>query len=155
VIVNVPAEKIIKVSSATAADFKDKAGATDFLKDAQAARPTVPPDFKPKKGDRVVAEWTKNSWYSGKIDNISGSNIYVAWDDLSKPSAVTPDKAMPMPTGKDAQMPNANQYLLIKPENGSKWQHSQASSVNGSNVEAKLPDGKTRTVKSSEFILLN
>lgn len=154
-VVNVPAEKVIKVSAAVAADFKDKAGATDFLKEAQNARPTVPSDFKPKKGDRVVAEWAAKSWYSGKIDNISGSNIYIAWDDQSKPSAVTADKVLPMPSTTDKGQPTADQFILIKPENGSKWQYAQASGVHGTNVEARLPDGKTRTVKTGEFILLN
>lgn len=152
---NVAPEKIIKVSAATAADFKEKAGATDFLKEAQTHKPSAPAGFTPKRGDRVVAEWTTNSWYSGKVDTVSGSNIYVAWDDGSKPSAVNVTKVMPMPTAGNKDMPAANQYLLVKPDSGSKWQYAQTVSVNGVNVEAKLSTSQTKTVKAGEYILLN
>ena len=153
---NVASEKVIKISSAAAADFKDKAGATDFLKEAQKGKPTIPADYTPKKGDRVVAEWSTNSWYAGKIDNISGSNVYVAWDDNSKPSAVNAGKVMPLPTAANSkEMPSANQFLLIKPDSGSKWQYAQTASINGASIEAKLPNNQTKTVKAGEFILLN
>ena len=133
--VNVPAEKIIKISSATAADFKEKAGATDFLKEAQKAKPTVPTDYKPKKGDKVVGEWTTNTWYSGKIDNISGSNIYVAWDDNTKPSAVNSSKVIPMPTADNKETLKENQFLLVKPESGSKWEYAQVTAIKGNSAE--------------------
>ncbi|MEP6900991.1 MAG: hypothetical protein ABJA66_04525 [Actinomycetota bacterium] len=153
--VNVPAEKIIKISSAVIADFKDKAGATGFLKNAQATRPAAPADYKPKKGDRVLAEWSTNSWYSGSIDNISGSNIYIAWDDTSKPSAVNSSKVIPLPKTSSKEMPATSQFLLVKPDSGAYWQYAQTVSINGSNVEIKLPTNQTKTVKAGEFVLLN
>lgn len=153
---NVPGEMVIKISAAIAADFKDKAGATDFLKEAQKGKPTVPPDYKPKKGDKVLAEWTTNTWYSGTIDNVSGSNIYVAWDDNTKPSAVNSNRVIPLPTAaSNKEMPKENQFLLIKPDSGSKWDYAQATSVNGASVEAKLSNGQTKTVKTGGFVLLN
>lgn len=153
--VNVSAEKMIKISSATAADFKDKASATDFLQEAQTRKPTVPQEFKPKKGDKVVGEWTTNSWYSGKIDNISGTKISVAWDDGSKPSAVDASKIIPLPTASDSNMPKENQFLLIKPASGSKWEFAKAGAVKGTSVEAKLSDGQTKTLNAGDFVLLN
>jgi hypothetical protein len=152
---NVPAEGIIKVSAATAADLKDKAGATDFLKEAQKGKISVPADYKPKKGDKVVAEWTTNTWYSGTIDNVSGSNIYVAWDDNTKPSAVNSSKVAPLPSANSKDIPKANQYILIKPDSGSKWEYAQAMAINGTSVEAKLPNNQTKTVKAGGFVLLN
>lgn len=154
-VVNVPAEKMIKISAATAADFKDKASATDFLKEAQTHKPTVPADFKPKKGDKVVAEWTTNSWYSGKIDSISGSKITVAWDDGSKPSAVDSGKVVPQPSATGREMPKENQYVLIKPDSGSKWEFAKAGAAEGTGFEAKRSNGQTKTVKAGSFILLN
>ena len=153
--VNVPAEKIIKISSVTVADFKEKAGATDFLKEAQKAKPTVPADYKPKKGDKVVGEWTTNTWYSGKIDNISGSNIYVAWDDNTKPSAVNSSKIIPLPTADNKETLKENQFLLVKPESGSKWEYVQVTTIKGNSADVKFADGKTRSVKPNEFIGLN
>jgi preprotein translocase subunit YajC len=153
---NVPAEKIIKVSSAVAADFKDKAGAKDFTVEAQKHKPLAAGDYKPKKGDRVVAEWTTNSWYSGKVEKYEEPNITIAWDDGSKPSPLNWSKVVPMPTAaSNKEMPKKDQFLLIKPNSGTKWQYAQVSDVSGSNVEVKLAGDKTQTVKAGEFILLN
>jgi hypothetical protein len=153
--VNVPSEKVIKVSSATIANFKEKAGATDFLKEAQKMKPATPAAYKPRKGDKVIAEWTTNTWYEGTIDNISGSNIYVAWQDMSKPSAVNLSKVVPAPTSETKEMPKAEQYLLIKPDNGSRWEYAQTTKINGGNVDVKLSAGQTKTIRTGEFLLLN
>ena len=102
-----------------------------------------------------MAEWTIGSWWAGKIDNISGSNIYVAWNDNSKPSAVNISKVIPMPTSADKTMPTEKQFLLVKPESGSSWQYAQTTAVNGSRVEVKLANSQTRTVTTGEFVLLN
>ena len=153
--VNVAGEKIIKVPATAAADFKQAAGATDFLIEAKKGRVTIPADYKPKKGDLVLAEWSVNSWWSGKIDNISGSNIYVAWNDNSKPSAVNISKVMRLPTAGDKAMPSEKQFLLVKPDSGSSWQYGQTVSVGGSRVEVKLANNQTKTVTTGEFVLLN
>lgn len=153
---NVAEELIIKVPPAVAADLKDKAGATSFLKEAQKGKPAIPSDFKPKKGDKVIAEWSTNTWYTGVIDSVSGTNIFVAWDDKSKPSAVNSNRIVPIPTaasGKD--MPTVSQFLLIKPEGGSKWDFAQAVTINGTSVEVKLANGQSKTLKPGEFVLLN
>jgi hypothetical protein len=153
--VNVPAEKIIKISAASVADFKEKAGTTGFLAEAQKARPTIPDGYTPKKGDKVLAEWSGNSWYPGTVDNISGSNIYIAWGGNFKPSAVAEEKIIPMPTAKDTQMPTESQFVLVKTDSALYWQYGQTVSVKGAKVEVKLPDNKTKTVKAGEFVLLN
>ncbi|MFM9903269.1 MAG: agenet domain-containing protein [Pyrinomonadaceae bacterium] len=153
--VNVSGEKIIKVPATAAADFKQMAGSTDFMAEARKGKVTIPADYKPKKGDAVLAEWTTGSWWSGKIDNISGSNIYVAWDDNSKPSAVNISKVRPLPTANDKTMPSEKQFLLVKPDSGSSWQYGQTASVNGSRVEVKLANNQTKTVTSGEFVVLN
>ena len=153
--VNVAGEKIIRVPATAAADFKQAAGSTDFLIEAKKGKVTIPADYKPKKGDPVLAEWTIGSWWAGKIDNISGSNIYVAWNDNSKPSAVNISKVMPIPTASDKTMPTEKQYLIVKPDSGSSWQYAQATSINGSRVEVKLANNQTKTVTAGEFVLLN
>ena len=153
--VNVAGEKIIKVPATVAADFKQAAGSTDFLIEAKKGKVTIPADYKPKKGDPVLAEWTIGSWWAGKIDNISGSNIYVAWNDNSKPSAVNISKVMPLPTSADKTMPTEKQFLIVKPDSGSSWQYGQALSINGSRVEVKLANNQTKTVTAGEFVLLN
>jgi hypothetical protein len=154
-VVNVAGDKIIKVPAATVADFKQAAGSTDFLVEAKKGKVTIPADYKPKKGDRVLAEWSVDSWWSGRIDNISGSNIYVAWDDLSKPSAVNISKVMPLPTSADKTMPSEKQFLIVKPDSGSSWLYGQATSITGNRVVVKLANDQTKTVTVGEFVLLN
>lgn len=153
--VNIAGEKIIKVPATAAADFKQAAGSTDFLAEAKKGKPTIPADYKPKKGDSVLAEWTVGSWWSGKIDNISGSNIYVAWNDNSKPSAVNISKVLPIPASSDKSMPADKQFLLVKPDSGSSWQYAQTTAVTGSRVEVKLANNQTKTVTAGEYVLLN
>jgi hypothetical protein len=152
---NVAGDKIIKVPAAAAADFKQAAGSTDFLAEAKKGKVTVPADYKPKKGDPVLAEWSAGSWWAGKIDNVSGSNIYVAWNDNSKPSAINISKVLPLPTGKETAMPTEKQFVLVKPESGSAWQYGQANSITGNRVEVKLANNQFKTVTAGEFVLLN
>lgn len=151
---NVSAEKIIAVPVDVAANFRDKSKSTDMMKDATSKKPTAPADFKAKAGDTVVAEWTPNSWYQGKVQKVSATGITVAWDDGSKPSDLAAHKVMPMPTSKDA-MPKQDQFVLVKPESGSKWNYAKVASVKDSSAEIKTADGKSRTLKAGEFILLN
>lgn len=153
--VNVGGEKIIKVPATAAADFKQAAGSTDFLAEAKKGKVTIPTDYKPKKGDEVLAEWSTGSWWAGKIDNISGSNIYVGWNDNSKPTAVNISKVLPIPTRADKAVPTEKQFLLVKPDSGSSWQYGQATAINGARVEVKLANNQSKTVTAGEFVLLN
>ena len=153
--VNVSGEKIIKVPATAVADFKQAASSTDFMVEAKKGKVTIPADYKPKKGDAVLAEWTSGSWWEGTIDNISGSNIYVAWEGNFKPSAVNIGKIIPKPTANDKAMPVEKQFLLVKPDSGSTWTYAQASSVTGSRVEVKLANNQSKTITTGEFVLLN
>lgn len=152
---NVDANKIIKVSAATAANLKDSAGSNDFLKAAQAKKPTPPKDFKAQKGDKVLAQWATYSWWSGKVTKVSGDKVTVAWDDGSTPSDVETDKVLPDPAKANSEMPQENQYVLAKPASGSRWVYSEVVGIKDKNVEIKDSTGKTRTVTTGEFVLLN
>lgn len=151
---NISSEKLIKVPAAVAANFKEEAKQADFLKAAQANKPAPPADYKPKAGDKVLGEWSTNSWYQAKVQKVGGSKATLVWEDGSKPSEVDLEKVLPMPDAK-SEMPKENQYLLVKPESGTKWYYAQTVSVKDGNVEVKSADGKTRTVKAGSFILLN
>lgn len=151
---NVSAEKIIKIPADVAANFKQKSETNDFLKLAQAKKPSAPVGFKPKEGEKVLGEWAANSWYQAKVEKINGDKATLAWEDGTKPSEISLSKVLPMPAGK-SEMPKDGQYLLVKPESGSKWIYAQTVSVKDGNIEIKLADGKTRTIKTGEFVLLN
>ena len=151
---SVDANKIIKITPATAANLKRKAGSTDFLKDAKTKKPEIATNYKAKKGDKVLAQWATNSWWSGKVTKSSGGKTTVAWDDGSKPSAVNSDKVMPYPNAASAKSPATGQFVLAKPESGSKWVYAQTVSVKDKNIEIKDSKGKTRMVKVGECVPL-
>ncbi|MDH3495020.1 MAG: hypothetical protein OEM82_15825 [Acidobacteriota bacterium] len=152
---NVSGAKIITVPDAVAANLKQKAGSTEFAKEAHAKKPEAPAGFKPEKGEQVLAEWSTNSWWAGKVEKSGGTKTTVAWDDGSKPSEVDTAKVIPFPTAKDSKMPEADQYLLIKPSSGSKWIYAQVTAVGDTDVDVKTGTGESRKVKAGEFVLLN
>lgn len=151
---NVPPEKIIKVSAATMADMKKQAGSTDFLKEAQAKSPTIPVGYKPKAGDRVVAEWVSKSWYTGTVQSVAGGKATIAWEDKSKPSEVIFERVIPMPNAGNQPKPEANDYVVVKPTAGTRWDYMQVVTVNGSSYEVKNASGQTRSIKAGEYIVL-
>ena len=151
---SVDANKILKITPATAANLKQKAGSTDFLKNAQSKKPEMAANYKPKKGDKVLAQWSTSSWWSGIVTKIDGGKTTIAWDDGSKPSDVTNDKVMAHPTESNAKIPAVGQFVLVKPETGSKWIYAQTVSVENRNIEIKDSTGKTRTVKADECVPL-
>jgi hypothetical protein len=149
---NLPPEKVISVTPAVAADMKAEAAKTDFLKRAQANKPQAPAGYKPKVGEHIFGGWTSTSWFGGKIKSISGDKALIEWEG-PKPDEVALDKIVPYPTTENSPTPTVGDYLLVKPSNGS-WDYVQVSAVNGSNIEVKDADGKTRTVKPGEFVVL-
>lgn len=152
---NLDANKIIKITAATAANFKDKAKSGDFLKEAQSKSPAPAEDYKAKAGDKVVALWSAKSWYSGKVTKVNGDKITVAWDDGTKPKEVDADKVLPFPNASNTELPKADQFVLAKPVSGTKWVYAKAVSVKDKNVEIEEPGNKTRSLKAGEVIPLN
>ena len=151
---NVPNEKIVKVNSAAAAEFKQYAQEVAFLKAAKDGRPHPPAGYKPKAGERVVAEWTDKTWYIGDVVSASSSKAKIKWPASFPQSELVLEKVLPYPA------PNAtaqvNDFLVVKPEREtSAYVYGQVTSVNGGTVEVKLADGKTRTVKQGEFYVVN
>jgi hypothetical protein len=149
---NLPPEKVIAVTPVVAADMKGEAAKTDFLKKAQANKPQAPAGYQPKVGEHIFGGWTSTSWFGGKVKSISGDKALIEWEG-PKPDEVALDKVVPYPTAENSPTPAAGDYLLVKPSNGS-WDYVQVSAVNGSNIEVKDADGKTRTVKPGEFVVL-
>lgn len=152
---NVDPNKIIKVMPATAATFKDKVDSNDFLKEAQAKKPSAPDGYKPKKGDKVVALWASNSWYSGKVNKVEGDKITVAWDDGDDPDEVDLENVMPYPNASNTKMPEADQYVLSKPESGVRWQYAKVVEAKSDSVVVKNSRGENRTLKADGIIPLS
>ncbi len=152
---NLDSNKVIKISPATAANFKDKAGSSEFLKTAQGKTPSPAKNYEAKKGDKVLALWSINSWYTGKVNDVKSDKITVAWDDGTKPKAVDADKVLPMPNASNVEIPKEDQYVLAKPVSGTRWVYAQAVSVDAKDIEIKDAKGATRTMKAGEVVPLN
>jgi hypothetical protein len=151
---NVPAEKLIKINSAAAAEFKSYAQEVAFLKNAKTGRPHPPADYKPKAGERVVAEWTDKTWYIGDVVNASAGKAMIKWPASFPQSQLTLEKVLPYPA--PAASPKTNDFLIVKQDSEHQsFAFAQVTSVNGNSVEVKLADGKTRTVKQGDFYIVN
>ena len=151
---NVSPEKLIKINSAAAAEFKAYAQEVAFLKNAKTGRPHPPADYKPKAGERVVAEWTDKTWYIGDVVNASSGKATVKWPASFPQSQLTLEKVLPYPA--PAASPKTNDFLIVKQDSEHQsFAFAQVTSVNGSSVEVKLADGKTRTVKRGDFYIVN
>ncbi len=151
---NVPPEKIIKINSAAAAEFKAYALEVAFLKNAKTGRPHPPADYKPKTGERVVAEWTDKTWYIGDVVSASGNKASIKWPASFPQSQLTLEKVLPYPA--PAASPKANDFLIVKQDSEHQsFAFAQVTSVSGGSVEVKLADGKTRTVKQGDFYIVN
>jgi len=151
---NVSPEKIVKINSAAAAEFKQYAQEVGFLKAAKNGRPHPPAGYKPRAGERVVAEWTDKTWYIGDVVSASSTKAKIKWPASFPESQLTLEKVLPYPA--PGASPKANDFLIVKQDSEKQsFAYGQVTSVNGGTVEVKLADGKTRTVKQGEFYLVN
>lgn len=150
---NLAPDKIVAVRPAAAADLQKLKAENDFKRRANSARPRAAAGWKPKPGERVVAEWSPNSWWNGTIGEIKGDKAVIKWGGSFKDSELGIDRLVPYPKTDAGAMPAADSYVLVKPDSDSgQWFYAQ---VTGGTGEVKFPDGKTRTVKPGEFIALN
>lgn len=150
---NLAPDKIVAVRPAAAADLQKLKAEYDFKRRANAARPRSDAAWKPKTGERVVAEWSPNSWWNGTIGAIKDGKAVIKWGSSFKDSELGVDRLVPYPKADAGALPAADSYVLVKPDSDNgQWFYAQ---VTGGAGEVKFPDGKTRTVKPGEFIALN
>lgn len=150
---NLSPEQVIPVRPATSESFKKLKSETGFETKAGSMRPVVPADFAPKKGDKVVASWSGNSWYAGTILSVSGDKAKIKWDTNFNDGDVDLRKIAPLPRiGSSAAPFKSGDVLLVKStSNTSSWEFAEATS----DKEVRLKDGKTRSVRGDEYVAFN
>jgi exosome complex RNA-binding protein Csl4 len=53
-------------------------------------------------------------------------------------------------------LPKQGDFVLVRPaDDKGQWYYAQVTSVSGQTAEAKLADGKTRSIKADEYLALN
>lgn len=150
---NLSPEQVITPRAAALVEFKKLKTEGDFDDKVAAMRPTLPAGHVFKKGDKVVAAWSGNSWWAGTIASLNGDKIMVKWGDSSRDSEVDASRVALYPAVGSAGSPlNAGDIVLVKPTTSSNiWAFAEATSGR----EVKFKDGKTRSVRGDEYILFN
>ncbi len=133
-------DKIIKITSATAILLKSK-----------SSTPAPPENYEPKVNDKVLALWSTNSWWSAKITDVKNGKITVAWDDDSPPKELDKENVYPLPNEEKI---STDQFILAKPESGTKWVYAQVVSTDSDQLNIKETNGKSRTVKNENAVPL-
>ena len=150
---NLSPEQVVVVRAATIEEFKKLKDESGFEKRVATMRPTVPAGYTPKAGDDVVAGWSGNSWYAGKIVSVSGTKAKIKWGVNFADGDIDLTRIAPMPKMNQTGTPiKAGNIVLVKgTSDTSRWEFAEATS----DKEVKLKDGKTRTVRGDEYIAFN
>lgn len=150
---NLSPEQVVAARPAAVEEFKALKTEEAFDEKVSSMRPTLPAGYVLKKGDKVVAAWSGNSWYTGTIVEPSGEKMKIKWADNSSDSNVDMARIALYPAVGSTGAPfQAGDILLVKPTSGSSyWTFAEATSAR----EARAKDGKTRTVRGDEYILFN
>jgi len=150
-------DQVIVVRPAAVAEFRKLKGENEFTAKAKQARPHPPAGYKPKVGERVVAEWSGNAWWVGEIVSVSSDKAKLKWLATFPESELDLARIMPFPKAATAKtLPAANSYVLVKPSSDSgQWTYAQVTVVNADSAEVKFANGKTQPIKADEYIALN
>jgi hypothetical protein len=150
--VNLSPEQVVEARPAAIEEFKAMKTEVAFEAKVSSMRPTLTPGYVPKKGDKVVAAWSGNSWYTGTIVETGGDKVTVKWADNSSDSKVDEARIALYPALGSAGTPfQSGDVLLVKPTSGSNWKFAEATSGR----EVRFNDGTTRSVRGDEYILFN
>ncbi len=150
---NLSPEQVIPVRPAAIEEFKQLKTEVAFDEKVATMRPTLPSGRVPKKGDKVVAAWSGNSWWTGTIVGQTGEKMMIKWSDNSRNSEVDISRIALYPAIGSVWTPfKSGDMLLVKPTTTSSiWNFAEATSEK----EVRFKDNKTRTVRSDEYILFN
>jgi hypothetical protein len=152
---NVGLDKILKVSPAAVATIKQEIDSKAFKDLGETKSPVVPAGWKPKKGEKIAAQWSLGSWHVAVIKNVNANNVDIDWQNGWSDGTAPLDKIAPYPTAAN-QIPKVNDYVIVKPtSDGGEWEFALVTAINGQEAEVKMADGKTKKVKNTEFIGLS
>lgn len=150
---NLSPDQVVLVRPATIEEFKKVKAESGFEKKVATMRPTVPAGYAPKAGDTVVAGWSGNSWYSGKVISVSGEKAKIKWSVNFSDGDIEFKRIAPQPkTGSTGTPMKSGDIVLVKgTTDNARWEFGEATS----DKEVKFKDGKTRSVRPDEYIVFN
>lgn len=149
---NLSPAQVVEARAAAVEEFKTMKTEVAFESKVSSLRPAAVPAYVPKKGDRVVAAWSGNSWYTGTIVEAGGDKVTVKWADNSSDSKVDEARIALYPAVGSTGTPfQSGDVVLVKPTSGSNWKFAEATSSR----EVRFNDGTTRSVRGDEYVLFN
>jgi exosome complex RNA-binding protein Csl4 len=150
---NLSPAQVIVARPAAIEEFRKLKIETAFDEKVASMRPTLPAGRVPKKGDRVVAAWSGNSWWAGTIVGQNGEKMMIKWGDSSRDSEVDVSRIGLYPAVGSTGTPfKSGDILLVKPTTTSSiWTFAEATSGR----EVRFKDDTTRAVRGDEYILFN
>lgn len=152
--INAAPDKVVKVSSTAVADIRGEAAKKGFEEAGKVKKPVIPKDWKPKKDEKVAAQWSFGSWHVAIIKNVNANNADIDWQNGWSDSSVSLDKLAPYPT-ETGEMPAVGSYVIVRPQSDTQeWKFATVSSVSGTEAEVKFADGKTTKAKRIDLIPL-
>ena len=153
--INAAPDKVLKVTPAATADIKQAVELKAFTEIGKTKKPVLPKDWKPKKGEKIAAQWSFGSWHTAIIKNVNAANIDIDWQNGWSDGTVAKEKVAPVPNSSDA-LPKTGDYVIVKPQSDSEeWKFATVTAVNGSEVELKFGDGKTAKLKAGDFVVMS
>ncbi len=149
---NVPHDKMIKISPAAIADIKQNMEKRGFDDAGKTKKPVLPKDWKPKRGEKVAAQWSFGTWHVAIVKNVNANDIDLDWQNGWSDGSVAKDKVAPYPGAANA-MPKVNDYVIVKPVNETaEWRFATVVAVSGQEAEVKFGDGKTQKLRNTDLI---
>jgi hypothetical protein len=148
----VPMGDVVKVPAPVRDEIRQEEEQTAIRSAAAKRQPPRPSGWKPRKDEAVVAIWAVSKWYGGKVVEVKGAGVIVAWADGSSPSEVKLERVVPLEQRR--RVAARGQYLLVKPTAGATWLFGQAAEVKGDKVVARLESGAPRTLAKEDYLVL-
>ena len=150
---NLDPSKVVVPPPPIRADLADQAKQLKLLEGAMSAgKPRQPADYKPQKGDRVVASWAGLGWFSGEVVAVRERDVSIAWDDGSGEGKAPMGKVAPEPTADDP-LPDKGAYVVVRPEIQEKvWLYGQVKTVEGRRIHVQLVNGETRELWGKDVL---
>jgi hypothetical protein len=152
--INAGHDKVIRVSPSAVADIKQSIEKKGFEEIGKSKKPVLSKDWKPKRGDKVAAQWSFGTWHVAIIKNVNANNVDIDWQNGWSDGSVGLDKIAPYPSAATTP-PAIGAYVIVKPPtDAQEWKFATVSSVSGDEIEVKFADNKAQRIKKADIIVL-
>ncbi len=103
-----------------------------------------------KPGDRVLAEWMKDSWWEAVVVGLAGSSIMVKWVSGGGEQNVTADQVAPFPTVRGAQIgPETPVYCT---SGGTSWWPAWVDGATATMLQVSYAGGSKGSVPRNDCV---